>query len=46
MIRAWLITITALAVLVAGCSWSRSRPRQSLPYYCTPVRWRLVRRLR
>ena len=36
MIRAWLITITALAVLVAGCSWSRSRPRQSLPYYCTP----------
>ena len=36
MIRAWLITITALAVLVAGCSWSRSRPRPSLPYYCTP----------
>ena len=36
MIRTWLITITALAVLVAGCSWSRSRPRQSLPYYCTP----------
>ena len=36
MIRAWLITITAVAVLVAGCSWSRSRPRQSLPYYCTP----------
>ena len=36
MNRTWLITITALAVLVAGCSWSRSRPRQSLPYYCTP----------
>ena len=36
MIRTLLITITALAVLVAGCSWSRSRPRQSLPYYCTP----------
>ena len=36
MIRTWLITITALALVVAGCSWSRSRPRQSLPYYCTP----------
>ena len=36
MNRAWLITITAVAVLVAGCSWSRSRPRPSLPYYCTP----------
>ena len=36
MNRTWLITITAVAVLVAGCSWSRSRPRQSLPYYCTP----------
>ena len=37
MNRTWLITITALAVLAAtGCSWSRSRPRQSLPYYCTP----------
>ena len=32
----WLTVAVAVAVLVAGCSWSRSRPRQSLPYYCTP----------
>ena len=32
----WLAVAVAVVLAVAGCSWSRSRPRQSLPYYCTP----------